>query len=273
MSITWGYFYGVGVGPGDPRLLTLWAVEVLQSVDFVAVPKSKLEGQSIAWEIAKVHCPAGTRLLELETPMTAERQVLNRAWRENAQIILKELKRGKAVAFLTLGDPSLYSTYSYLLAALQAELPAERIVTVPGITAMSAGAAKLNLPLALGDEPLLVLPSAEDWEKFLCFPNLVLLKVSRRLPEILRRLETGRRKGVLLTRLGQKGEKIFWAPKAGDFPAGKIDYFSMMLVKEDLAGRTKSEGNSSMTFGAAERDDNNCEGNETCSSEEVCSDE
>ena len=245
MTIAWGKFYGVGVGPGDPRLLTLQAVDVLQAVDIVAIPKSKLDRESVAWDIAKIHCPSKVRLIELEMPMTADKQILAKAWQTGAQTLLAELKQGKSVAFITLGDPSLYSTYSYLLNILQEELPQECIETVPGITAMSAAAARINLPLATGDEPLLILPSTEDVGEFLDFPNLVLMKVSRRLPEILTHLEERGRKAVLLTRLGQVGEKIRWEPKPQDFTSEKIDYLSLLLVKKDLLGRENSESEKS----------------------------
>ncbi|WP_088224947.1 precorrin-2 C(20)-methyltransferase [Desulfosporosinus sp. FKB] len=241
MTTTWGKFYGVGVGPGDPRLLTLQAVDVLQTVDLVAIPKSKMERESVAWDIAKVHCPANVCLLELEMPMTSDQQVLAKAWRDGAEMLLQELKQGKSIAFITLGDSSLYSTYSYLLNLLQEQLPSELITTVPGITAMAAAAAKINLPLATGDEPLVVLPSTEDVDQYLDFPNLVLMKVSRRLPEILNLLRERDRKAVLLTRLGQTGEQICWEPKPEDFQANKIDYLSLLLVKKDLLGRENGE--------------------------------
>ncbi|TGE33253.1 precorrin-2 C(20)-methyltransferase [Desulfosporosinus sp. Sb-LF] len=239
MNTMWGKFYGVGVGPGDPQLLTLQAVNVLQTVDLVAIPKSKMERESVAWDIAKIHCPSNVRLIELELPMTSDQQVLAKAWQDGAQTLLSELKQGKSIAFITLGDPSLYSTYSYLLNILQEELPQECIATVPGITAMSAAAARINLPLATGDEPLLILPSTEDVGEFLDFPNLVLMKVSRRLPEILTLLEEKDKKAVLLTRLGQPGEAIRWKPKPQDFASDKIDYLSLLLVKKDLLGRKK----------------------------------
>lgn len=241
MNTTWGKFYGVGVGPGDPELLTLKAVKVLQTVDVVAIPKSKLDRESVAWDIAQVHCPAHVRLIELELPMTSDQQVLAKAWQEGAQTILNELKQSNSVAFITLGDPSLYSTYNYLLNYLQAETPQECLETVPGITAMSAASGRINLPLATGDEPLLILPSTEDVGDYLEFPNLVLMKVSRRLPEILTLLEERGRKAVLLTRLGQPGENICWEPKPQDFEAEKIDYLSLLLVKNNLLGRGKGE--------------------------------
>ena len=87
MTIKWGKFYGVGVGPGDPRLLTLQAVDVLQTVDMVAIPKSKLDRESVAWDIAKIHCPADVRLVELEMPMTADKQILAKAWQDKEWFI------------------------------------------------------------------------------------------------------------------------------------------------------------------------------------------
>lgn len=245
MNTTWGKFFGVGVGPGDPQLLTLQAVNVLQSVDLVAIPKSKMERESVAWDIAKVHCPPSVRLIKLEMPMTADQQILAKAWQDGAETLLAELKQGKSVAFITLGDPSLYSTYSYLLNNLQKKLPTECITTVPGITAMAAAAAKINLPLATGDEPLLILPSTDDVGEYLDFPNLVLMKVSRRLPEILTLLEKREKKAVLLTRLGQPGETISWEPKAQDFATDKVDYLSLILVKQDLLGRENGESEKS----------------------------
>ncbi len=239
MTLTWGKFYGVGVGPGDSRFLTLRAVEVLQTVDIIAIPKSKLERESVAWEIARKHCRHQAGLLELAMPMTAEQAVLQKAWQEGARAILSELQKGRSVAFVTLGDASLYSTYAYLLDNLRPTLPEELIETVPGITAMSAAAARINTPLAVGDEPLLVLPSSEGINNYLDFPNLVLLKVSRRLPQLLEVLSGSEKLSVLLTRLGQAGEEIRRQPQPEDIGAEeKIDYLSLMLVK-NKPGREK----------------------------------
>ncbi len=237
MTLTWGKFYGVGVGPGDPRFLTLRAVEVLQSVNIVAIPKSRLDRESVAWEIAQKHCHPKVKLLELEMPMTADQVILQKAWQDGAQAILKELQAGHSVAFITIGDASLYSTYSYLLDNLRPTLPEDLIETVPGITAMSAAAARVNLPLAVGDEPLLVLPSSDDVDNYLSFPNLVLMKVSRQLPKLLEVLTESGRSSILLTRLGQANEEIRRQPKLSDLKTDeKIDYLSLLLVKVKPGG-------------------------------------
>ncbi|MHB1652023.1 MAG: precorrin-2 C(20)-methyltransferase [Desulfitobacteriaceae bacterium] len=230
----WARFYGVGVGPGDPRLLTLRAIEVLRDVDIIAIPKSRLERESVAWEIARKHCRLTIELLELELPMTSDRETLQAAWQKGAEAVLEKLATGRSVAFVTLGDPSLYSTYSYLLESLRGKLPENLIETVPGITAMSAAAARVNLPLAEGDEPLLILPSAEGIENYLDFPNLVLMKVSRRLSELLSTLEVAKRPSVLLTRVGQSREEIRWFPQVTEFEEGKVDYLSLLITKERM---------------------------------------
>lgn len=223
-------FYGVGVGPGDPKLITLRAVEVLQEIEVIAIPKSKMERESIAWEIAKIHCPSGVRIMELEMPMTSDESILRAAWQSAADKIQDEMQKGNSVAFLTLGDPSLYSTYSYLLTILEPVLSPEQIETIPGITAMAAAAARVNWPLATGDEPLVILPGIEGLEEYEKYPNLVLMKVSRNLPEVLKRTQTTGAQAVLATRVGQAGENIRVLDAQEELE--KVDYLSLVLLKQ-----------------------------------------
>lgn len=227
-----GKFYGIGVGPGDPQLITLKAVEVLKHMDVIAVPKSRMDRESVAWDIAKGHCPSDIQLMELEMPMTSDEMVLQAAWRNAADQILDALRSGKSVAFLTLGDPSLYSTYTYLLNLLKKELPSEQIETVPGIMAMAAAAAKVNQPLATGDEPLLVLPGIEGVDRYPDIPNLVVMKVSRNLPEVLKTLQENKGKAILATRVGQAGERIRELTEQEEI--GKVDYLSIVLINRSV---------------------------------------
>ena len=223
-------FYGVGVGPGDPKLITLRAVEILQAIQVVAIPKSKMERESVAWEIAQSHCPSGVSILELEMPMTADESILQAAWQSAAEKIEAELSQGHSVAFLTLGDPSLYSTYSYLLTILRERLEPDQIETIPGITAMAAAAARVNWPLATGDEPLIVLPGIEGLEEYERYPNLVLMKVSRNLPEVLNHVQRTRSQAVLATRVGQAGEEIRLLDP--EEVLEKVDYLSLVLCRK-----------------------------------------
>lgn len=223
-------FYGIGVGPGDPKLLTLRAIEILQNIEVIAIPKSKMERESIAWEIAKSHCPTKVKLLELEMPMTADESLLRAAWESAARKVMQEIQKGRSVAFLTLGDPSLYSTYSYLLSILENQLSSEQIETIPGITAMAAAAARVNWPLATGDEPLVVLPGIEGLEDYEKYPNLVLMKVSRNLPEVLKRAQSTGAQAILATRVGQSGEEI--RVLSAEEELDKVDYLSLVLLKQ-----------------------------------------
>ncbi|AGA68537.1 precorrin-2 C20-methyltransferase [Desulfitobacterium dichloroeliminans LMG P-21439] len=223
--------YGVGVGPGDPSLITLRAVEILQGMQVIAIPKSKMERESVAWEIAQAHCPSGVRILELEMPMTADKEILQAAWHQAAVKIKAELDLGHSVAFLTLGDPSLYSTYSYLLAILKSQLEPDQIETIPGITAMSAAAARVNWPLAIGDDPLIVLPGIEGLEEYEQYPNLVLMKVSRNLPDVLNHIQKTGAQAVLATRVSQTGEEIRLLSPGEVIE--KVDYLSLVLYKKD----------------------------------------
>jgi len=224
-------FYGVGVGPGDPGLITLRAVEVLQKVQTVAIPKSKLERESIAWEIAKIHCPKGVKILALEMPMTADREFLETAWQKAAEKVKAELGQGISVAFLTIGDPSLYSTYHYLLSILKHQLAEDQIETIPGITAMAAAAAKVNMPLATGDEPLVILPGIDGLDEYEHYPNLVLMKASRNLPQVYSYLRKTGAQAILATRVGQTGEEIKYLDPEKEL--NKVDYMSLVLCKKD----------------------------------------
>lgn len=224
--------YGIGVGPGDPKLITLRAVEILRKVQVVAIPKSKRERESVAWEIAKIHCPEGVTILELEMPMTSDEEVLQAAWQKAAAQIMAEINQGNSVAFLTLGDPSLYSTYSYLLNLLRDQLDPDQIETIPGITAMAAAAARVNWPLATGDEPLVVLPGIEGLEAYEQYSNLVLMKVSRNLQEVLSHIQRTGSEAVLATRVGQPGEKI--RSLNAEEEMEKVDYLSLVLSRKKV---------------------------------------
>lgn len=153
-----GRFYGVGVGPGDPSLLTLRGAEILQSVDVVFYANAANGGESVSKGIIDTLPDCCESKIELVFPMTSDMSVKTTAWRENALRVAGELQEGHDCAFATIGDPSLYSTYIYLLRGLREHLPGLDVETVPGISAFQAAAAKTNEPLAEGDEVLALVP-------------------------------------------------------------------------------------------------------------------
>jgi precorrin-2/cobalt-factor-2 C20-methyltransferase len=173
-----GKFYGIGVGPGDPELLTIKATKILGHIDVVAVPESKKEAGSVALDIARPYLKAGVEIITLTFPMIRDQAAKAKIRRDNALLIATEIGAGRNVAFLTLGDPMLYSTYIYLLENM-ADTGID-IVSVPGIYSFSAISNLLNHPLVKGDEGLAVISAfdAAEWPNLKSFQSIVCMKVS-----------------------------------------------------------------------------------------------
>ena len=180
--------YGIGVGPGDPGLLTLEAARVLAAVDLVFAPAPRSGETSLAWEIARAAGAEKAELRLLSFPMSRDAAELDAAWAESAGAVAVELDRGRKAAFVTLGDSSIYSTWTYLRRALESRRPGTKIAAIPGITALGAAAARLGLPLVEGEERLALLPlpaTAADLDVFLpLVDTLGIYKIGSRLPEL-----------------------------------------------------------------------------------------
>mgnify|MGYP000588521468 CR=1 FL=1 len=249
-----GRLYLVGVGPGDPELMTCRAVRVLEQTKVWVVPKAKTDGASAALQIASAMVEiADKEILEVRFPMKKVRleqehdsEVLQ-GWQEAAEMVLARLDQGEDVAFPTLGDPGLYSTSFYLLNTLLEiqETHQEPAVTIiPGITAMSACSAQFNAPLGLGDDLLTVVPAAFDDTRLRNILQtsdaVILMKIFRRLPAVIELLdELGLTdKAVLLERCGMDGQRIYTdVRKAAD---KELHYFSTMLIRKKQINRAVS---------------------------------
>ena len=149
-----GKFYGIGVGVGDPELLTIKAVNRLKNLDCIVLPEAKSGEGSTAFEIAKEYLKENTEKLYLEFPMIKDLDKKIETRKNNAQIIARELEKGKNIGFLTIGDPMIYSTYSYVLDYLKKEYEVE---TIPGITSFGSIGSRLNIPLVVGNEDLKII--------------------------------------------------------------------------------------------------------------------
>jgi len=187
-----GNFYGIGLGPGDPELLTLKALHTIQKADCIFVPKSDSKEDSLALEIVKDYVK-GKRVIEQVYPMTKDKETLNTAWLKAAEEIHTEVKNGYNVVYLTLGDPMTFSTYIYLLRHLNTMLPEKAIHTIPGITSYNAAACAANYPLLTGDEKLAVIPIPKDVAELRSilesFDTVVMMKVAKKLDEVIQLLE------------------------------------------------------------------------------------
>jgi precorrin-2/cobalt-factor-2 C20-methyltransferase len=230
-----GKFYGVGVGPGAPDLLTLRAINVLKSVDVVCLPKSSQDNDSVAMKVAGQYISPTAQLVEIGTPMTRDKAVLENEWRRGGVKIADYLRQGKNVAFITIGDAMLFSTYTYLLKQLQQILPEVEVESVPGVTSFAGAAAFLNLALAEGTEKLAIIPAVDepaDLRPILAqFQSVVLMKVAGKYEEIVDMLdEMGlKEKAVFISKLGYPDEFITF--DLDSIRGSKRDYLSLILVK------------------------------------------
>lgn len=228
--------YGVGIGPGDPKLLTLRAKEILDRVDIIFVPKGNEDTSSWARAIVESVVGSPKKFIELTFPMTMNKTILNKYWLKASRIIAGQIKKGKEVAFVTIGDPFIYSTYIYLLKTLKDNFPGIEVETVPGISAFSAASSRLNFSLAQGYEKFAVVPVTKDLrglrETLLEFDTVALMKVGSKLERIVSLLkELGLVKNaVLISRVGHKDEKIVRNLSA--LRDKKAGYLSVILVRK-----------------------------------------
>lgn len=208
-----GTLYGIGVGPGDPELITMKGARLLAEAKHVFVPKARIKEDSLALEIASRHIGSAA-VHELVFPMITDKAELARKWDEAAQAVAEVLAKGEDACFVTLGDPMLYSTYIYLIRALLKALPTARIQTAPGVTAFSAVAALTNQPVGEGKEPVTIIPAADDLDSIRKAVNgegtVVLMKVGKRLNGILDILEEAGviDNAVFAAYAGQAGERV-----------------------------------------------------------------
>lgn len=226
---THGKLWGVGVGPGDPELLTVKAVRVLREADVVIVPDAS-SGDKVALNIAKDYLK-DKQIQFVKTPMVRDKAVMDAAHEQAADTISALLDDGKQVAFLTLGDPAIYSTYMYIHQKVLRRGYAVEVV--PGIPSFCAAAARLNQSLCLGREPLIIIPASHDQNDLMDLPgNKVFMKAGRSILELQQALaEKGQLEGAsMVENCSMENEHVY--PHFADLkePSG---YFSLVIVKGD----------------------------------------
>ncbi|MDR3672751.1 MAG: precorrin-2 C(20)-methyltransferase [Holophaga sp.] len=155
-----GHFYAVGVGPGAPDLLTLRAAQLIEGCDALIAPRSDRSEASLALGIVRGHL-RGQEILEHIYPMTRDQARVRATWETAAQWAAARLGAGKSVVQITMGDPLIYSTSSYLLQALRERIGPERIHVVAGISAAQAAAAAFQEELALQEDRLTLMPATD----------------------------------------------------------------------------------------------------------------
>ena len=188
-----GILYGISVGTGDPELITVKGLRILQKSSIVAFPAGINNQPGVAQNIVDCWLQPQQQILPLDFPYTQDRQILEQAWYKAAQEAWYYLKQGKDIAFACLGDISFYSTFTYLAQAIQQLAPAVKVVTIPGVCSPMAIASVLQMPLTINHEKLAIIPAlhtVKDLETTLTWAEVVvLLKVSSVYQQVWKILE------------------------------------------------------------------------------------
>ncbi|MBI5205796.1 MAG: precorrin-2 C(20)-methyltransferase [Nitrospirae bacterium] len=238
-----GRLYVIGVGPGDPELLTLRGARIIKEVKCICVPKGKEEGSSLALSIIKGAVNiSGKEIMEAYFPMRKTKSVqrskdieLDSKWQETIEAVYSRLNKGIDMAFITIGDPAIYSTFFYLYDKLLELNPELEIEIIPGVSSINASAARAKISLALADEKIAILPAnymdnlKDTLEKF---DTVVLMKVYRVFDDLVRALNDMHllKNAVYVSRAGMGDERI--VRNIQDVKREDLNYFSMVIVRK-----------------------------------------
>jgi precorrin-2/cobalt-factor-2 C20-methyltransferase len=229
-----GHFYAVGIGPGTPDLLTVRAVRIIESADIILTPQAQGSNRSLALTAIEPYLHE-QQVLTVNYPMQRNGNNTSERWNAVAEDVLEQLRQGKSVAMITIGDPLIFATTSYLLSGLSHELETERIHLVPGISAFQIAASRFHDPLTL-QEDRLTLMSATDLvavEHALdhC-ETLVLYKAAGVITELLELLEKRRLlNSSKLVSCAEQGERELLVDNLENWIPVELNYMTTMIIR------------------------------------------
>lgn len=229
--------YAVGVGPGDPELLTRKAERILRQVSVICAPSANPTDSSYALSIVEEFIDRSRQEVIVQTfPMKKDQQELEPFWEDAAREASELVRQGRDVAFITIGDPFLYSTFLYIYRIVREKYPDVSIEAIPGITSINAAAIAAGVPLAAASERVAIIPAAfeeQDLRRVLVdFDTIVLMKVNRVFEQVYALLqELGlEKKGVFVRRVGSAEEEVVF--DLATLLGKKLDYLSLLIVKK-----------------------------------------
>jgi precorrin-2/cobalt-factor-2 C20-methyltransferase len=235
--LTVAKIYAVGVGPGDPELITRKAERVLRTAKVICTPTGQADAASYALSIVKgIVNPLTQEIITQLFPMSKDESLLEEFWQKAADEVLTRVDAGLDVAFITIGDPLLYSTFLYIYRILRARRPDVAIEIIPGISSINAAAAAAGIPLGMAGERIAILPAtyadAELRQTLLDFDTIVLMKVSRVFDRVYAMLEElGLEKsGAFIRRVGSEQEEV--VVDLASLAGKKLDYLSMLIIRK-----------------------------------------
>lgn len=230
-----GTLFGVGLGPGDPALLTLKAADAVARTRVLAVPVKARGAESFARRIVAERITPDHTVLELVFPMRSDPEVLRPHWERAAVELLAHLDQGHDVAFLCEGDPFTFGTFIYVFREVARLRPHTPIEVIPGVSAYHAAACRSLTPLAAGDDRLCVLPATYGVEVVEAmlerFDTVVLLKVKPVMDQLLDLLARAglERHAVFVNKVGTDEEAV--VADVATLRGQRLDYLSLMLVR------------------------------------------
>ena len=228
-----GTFYGIGVGPGEPELLTVKAINALKKIDALIAPKTEKKSDSVALSIAQPYLKSSVEIIYQTFPMVRDFAEETEIFEANKEEILELLRGGKNVGFATLGDPMFYSTYIYIFRLLKS--CGVKIVTIPGVPAFLAIAAQIGRPIVFGNDILTIIPATAELDaiknSLARADSTVLMKVYKNFPEVVDALKSRGiiEDAVLVSRCGLDDEKIITDIAAHKDEA--LNYLSTILTR------------------------------------------
>ena len=234
MSGGTGRLYGIGVGPGDPELLTLKAYRVLSEVPVIFVPQKDEQSSSFAKAIIS-SLVDNSKISGLVFPMLRDEKQLAYHWQKAADTIWQHLKKGQDCALVNVGDPLLYGTFIHVLEALRKDHPDVKVEVVPGVSSITVAAARAIVPLAIGDERIAIISGGEKDDAIRDainrFDTVVFLKVYKVFDRLLGILDGMklREKCVYVRRCTTSDEEI--VRDISKLKGEKLDYFSLLILR------------------------------------------
>jgi precorrin-2/cobalt-factor-2 C20-methyltransferase len=232
-----GTFYGVGVGPGDPELITRKAARILAEVDRIFYPMETRGGTSFARRIIAPLGVPEAKCQAIHMGMSRDRSNELLTYENAVNVMVTELRQGKSVAWVTQGDPLFYSTFIHLYEQMRQNFPDIPVAIIPGVTSTSAAAARAGIPVARLEEKVAVLPAVYGLTELVAlldeFATVFLMKVNSVFDQLLDILGTlpPTVHGVYLENIGTAEERL--VTDLESLRGQKLPYFSLILLRRE----------------------------------------
>ena len=228
--------YGLGVGPGDPELITVKAFRIMKESPVIAYPKKMKGKKSYAQRIVDVYVSGMDKeMLGLVFTMTKHQETLDREWNKAVDEVYARIAAGNDVAFVTEGDPMLYSTFIHLMNLMKERHPEVDIKMVPGISSFNGSASRLGIALGDGDDHIAMIPAVDDYDQMRKaiedHDAVVFIKVAKVIDLMLRVLRDLDllEKAHVVTKV-TSDEEVIW--KTSELDGVELEYLTLMVVRK-----------------------------------------